>query len=855
MMNAVLRSVCALALILIPHGRALAQEEWVQGSTYDPAVPTIQEALGFAPPAQFTSFYETEKLLHRWAETSDRVKLVTYGEDYEGKKLYLLVVSSPENLAALDTHVANLGKLADPRKMRAGELAEIIDNTPASVMISTIDTSEASSVEAMQIIAYQLIAGEDARTRRIRDNILTYIIPVENPSARERYVAWYRTAQSNIPKSDPNAAEHTMPWGVGNDANHYLLDPNRDMVPLKLREGRAKVKMIREWRPQLALDIHEMGVDSPFFFPPYPEPYNTNLPNNWLQKWWNIYAQDMRKQFDDNGWLYFSGDSFGSPFLGMHTLYTQYHGMIGILFEQAAGSGGLVVERQNGTLLTLRDRVQHHVTGMMSYLDTTVTNRRDLHRDFHEFFKSSMNGVPGVSQKAYIFPPNEDPHKMAEFIDSLLAHGVEVERATQSFSVNQARGYYSNSASRQTFPAGSYIVSLRQPLSRLANALLEKEPHHSIPVFYDISVWALPYQYGIEGYWVDAAPQLSSEPVTEPLKLQGSVAGGRAGVAYVWPYRGALDAAAAYSLAEKGVNLYLHPGPFTIAGVSYKAAFMAPIQQNAESLHELVVAVAAEYPVRVQAVSTSYSSAGSDLGSGVLRPVGKPAVAVVTREGTNLNAWGSFHYFFDQMYRLPFTPITIETLTEADLRRYNTIIIPDGGQTVGRGGVRGKPYKWYFRDEGAKHLKTWVEQGGTLITIKGGTAFASSDESSIANVESRGVTRQTPGAIVKVDVKQRSPLTTGYPDSFHVLARNTRLFSAGEKARSVLSYSTADSLKIAGFLLPDDQKDLAASDFLITETVGKGRVIMFGEDPNLRNQWTHLHQLLFNAILFGPLVR
>src|SRR3546814_16603261 len=85
------------------------------------------------------------------------------------------------------------------------------------------------------------------------------------------------------------------------------------MVPLKMREGRAKVELIRNWRPELALDIHEMGADSTFFFPPYPEPYNTNLPNDTLKKWWEIYAQDMRQQFDARGWRYFSGDSFGPP--------------------------------------------------------------------------------------------------------------------------------------------------------------------------------------------------------------------------------------------------------------------------------------------------------------------------------------------------------------------------------------------------------------------------------------------------------------------------------------------------------------------------------------------------------------
>src|SRR3546814_12801158 len=108
--------------------------------------------------------------------------------------------------------------------------------------------------------------------------------------------------------------------------------------------------------------------------------------------------------------------------------------MIGILFEQGAGSGGLVIERQNGSLLTLRDRVQHHVTGIMSYLDTTVANRRELHRDFHAFFRSSLDGVPGVERKAYAFPPTDDPNKLSKFIHRLLP-----ERQSAGWGTSGAR--------------------------------------------------------------------------------------------------------------------------------------------------------------------------------------------------------------------------------------------------------------------------------------------------------------------------------------------------------------------------------------------------------------------------------
>lgn len=325
--------VLLLALLTAPIVPGAAND-WVPGATYDPRVPTISQVLGFEPGTRLTTFYETEKLLRAWAEAvPDRARLLEFGQDYEGKTLYHLVISSPENIRNLKQIRERWGRLADPRRLNGrAELDEIVRTTPASFLISTIDTTEASSVEAMQVIAYHLLAGTDPQTTRLLQNLVVHIVPVENPSARERYVAWYNAEMSVLPKSDPQASEHTMPWGVGNDTNHYHLDPNRDGVSMVLRETRAKARMMREWHPEVALDLHEMGVDSPFFFPPYPEPYNTNLPIDLLKKWWDIYAADLRAEFDRNGWRYFSLDAFGSPFLGMHTLYTQYLGAIGVLF-------------------------------------------------------------------------------------------------------------------------------------------------------------------------------------------------------------------------------------------------------------------------------------------------------------------------------------------------------------------------------------------------------------------------------------------------------------------------------------------------------------------------------------------
>jgi hypothetical protein len=618
-----------------------------------------------------------------------------------------------------------------------------------------------------------------------------------------------------------------------------------------MRETRAKAALMREWRPEVALDVHEMGVDSTFFFPPYPEPYNQNLPIETLNEWWELYASDLRKEFDQRGWRYFSGDAFGSPFLGMHTLYTQYLGAIGILFEQAAGEGGLVIERSNGSLLTLGERIQHHFTGAMSMLKVTAENRARRHRDYHEFFFSSLDGVPGFARKRYVFPPGDDPNRASDFVDKLLAHGIEVERASRAFSSSKAHDYFGAGPMTREFPAGSYIVSLSQPLSRLANAVLEKEPFHSVPSFYDVSVWALPYNYGVDGYWTEDEAPVETELVKAPPFVEGVVRGGPAKLAYAWPYRGNREAAAAFRMAADGFRLHLGSRSFRQNGAAFETSVVVFLQDNdGAAVHEYVPRLARDYGIEIHALDSGHPEEGPDLGSFGLYPVRPPSVAVLTRGGVDENAFGSFWFFFDQLYRLPFVPLPVEQLAEADLKRYTAIVVPDGGLRYTRFGTAGRPYSESIGAEGASKLTRWVEDGGTLLAIKGGVNWAS--EAGLTEVEPGGRTEQTPGAIVRVKVHRPTPLTLGFPEDFYVLSRNTLPFTARQERSRIVSFATED-LKVAGHLLEGDRDRIAGSDFLMLERRGEGRVVLFGEEPNLRCQWPVLHRLLFNAMLVGHL--
>ena len=59
-------------------------------------------------------------------------------------------------------------------------------------------------------------------------------------------------------------------------------------------------------------------------------------------------------------------------------------------YEQAGGGrGGLGVNIDNGSILTLTDRVAHHVTSGISTVEMTSLNAKKLIAEFEKFYKNN----------------------------------------------------------------------------------------------------------------------------------------------------------------------------------------------------------------------------------------------------------------------------------------------------------------------------------------------------------------------------------------------------------------------------------------------------------------------------------
>ena len=73
---------------------------------YNEDIQSPSEFLGYELGESFTLYANATAYFQHLAQSSDRVVMKSYGETYEGRKLYTVVISSPQNLATVSyTHL------------------------------------------------------------------------------------------------------------------------------------------------------------------------------------------------------------------------------------------------------------------------------------------------------------------------------------------------------------------------------------------------------------------------------------------------------------------------------------------------------------------------------------------------------------------------------------------------------------------------------------------------------------------------------------------------------------------------------------------------------------------------------
>ncbi|HSC25893.1 MAG TPA: M14 family metallopeptidase [Vicinamibacterales bacterium] len=871
-------------LTAVTHGQQ--PREWWPGTTYDPKIPTPASALGYEIGDYWTEHADMTAYMRRLEAASNRVKVFSVGRSIEKRELLLVAVSAPENIARLEDIRTAIVRLRDPRNTTPADARAIAKATPAIAWMNFAnDGNESAAFETAIQLAYHLAAGADETSRRILENVVTIVYPSHNPESHSRHVAWMRASAMGNP--DPAAQEHRGDWRMDTNNNHFQIDLNRDAVFLSQQETRVAVRELHRWNPVVFIDHH--GNPDRFFFPPWALPVNAQL-NPEARTWVEAYGRNIAAAFDRNAWTYFTRQVYDLHYPGYWDSYPALNGATGMTFEtDGGGSKGLAYRLPDGRITTLFDGVLRHFTGAMATLVTTAERREERLMALYDFRASGMAEAAREKVGQFVLVPGRDATRAADVVGLLLQHGIEVYRSTAAFTSPSAHDLRTDQGAKRGFDPGVYVVPAGQPQKRLLRTILDRETpleeaflkevraaktyNDSVGEgaprkpygFYDINAWSLPLAYGIEAYWTtDTVPVASLERVTaRPATAPGAPP--RAKFAYLFPWnsRGATRLVSA--LWKEKFQVALAREPFTLNGRAFPGGtVVVRTLTNPDTLHGRIAELAKTFEVDVAAADRAMVEAGRDLGDRTVVDLKVPKAVVVSEPPASSTAYGAIWFLLEEQYGVPFTAIKAQDLLSSDLTDYNVIVLPDG-QAGG--------YARVFGEEGVRRLRAWVENGGTLVAIKGAAAWASSERVNLTTARDKFAEPQTsdqdsgkpqgeprkvprridtvPGAFVDVAVDADHYLGTGIEGSIVALFRSNIVFTPSRRGARVATLHKERPL-VAGFAFDEALPHLASAPYAWDEPTGRGHVTLFADDPTFRTFLHAAHRLLLNAVLLGP---
>lgn len=839
-----------LFCLLFISANSSAQDYFLKtNGPFDDEIKSPESFLGYSIGSHQTRHDKLVAYFEYLGEVSDKAQLEVYGETFEKRPLIILTITNPSNLKKLDQLKKEHLKLTSPTE-------NDLDYENQLIFINLgygVHGNEPSSAEAAMLTAYTLVASKNEIIKNYLENAVVFIDPVINPDGRERNTQWVNMYKADPVVADPMDAEHNEAWPRGR-TNHYWFDLNRDWYLAINPESRGKLKWFHHWYPNVVTDFHEMGTNMTYFIEPGKANASKHpiMPKENYTKLIETFAKYFAEELDKIGSLYFSKEIFDDTYPGYGSSYSDIQGGLGLLFEQAS-SRGYLQERDRGKL-TFAFTIRNHYISSMTTLRAAIENKEMMLKYQHDFFKSSIENAKKSATKAYVFGDEYDKSRTMAFIDKLLLHQVKVYRLKEKLKIGE----------KNFSPDFAYIIPTEQPQYRIVQSAFETHNEYSDSVYYDASAWSLVNFYNMSYEPLTKVAALGEELNAENNKKTKSEVT-RSTYAYLTSYDDYFTPSFLYSLLERGVNVSSAFKPFTTVvenksmQFGYGSLVIAVQEQkiSEDSLYRAVTAASEKWKIEVNNVSTGFSQKGIDLGSSNIRTVQKPKAFMLIGDGVSSYEAGEIWHLMDTRVGMPITKVPIQNFKYLDINKYNVMIMVSGG---------------YEQLDSVRQqkLKSWINQGNTLITTRQASSWVIKnklvqDSLIIEDKNKKEVIRlnyvnarehigkkQVGGAIFEVDIDITHPLAFGYHNRKLPVYRNSNVWLKPSKNPYATVAKYTDDPHIDGFITDKNLNEfLKPSASLIVSKVGRGRVVMFADNPNFRSSFYGTNRLLLNAIFLG----
>jgi zinc carboxypeptidase len=799
-----------------------------------PNVPTPKAVLGdvAGAPGKLPYSADVYKYMRLLEKASPRVKVFSIGTTEEGREMIAVAIASESLLAKLDENRARLTKLADPRliNLNDAEADKLVDESfPIYYITGTIHSPETGAPTALMELAYRLAVDDSPYVKSIRDGMVTLITPIVEVDGRDRMVDVYNWHLAHPGENWPPL----LYWG------HYVAhDNNRDAMGLSLKLTRNVLNTYISWKPQVLHDLHESVpylYDNTIGDGPYNAWVDPILTDEWQLIGWNNVSE-MTK-FGMPG--VFAHGTFDTWSPGYLMFIAATHNGISRLYETFGNAGADTLVRtlspdeyqrtwykQNPPLprakWSQRNNNNYEQTAILISLDYFNKNSKLFLKNFYLKSKRSVEKPKTEGPAAYVFPADDSrPGNQAALLRLMQAQGCEVHRATAAFTVTmkkkatpRARGTSSptptpasspakkDETESRTFPAGTYLVRMDQPYSRIADALLDyqywspRDPQTSV---YDDTGWTFGEVSNVQVVRVTDVKALDApmEKVNGEVQSPGGIKGhgGDGGTLYAINQNADNNLVTLRFRLKNSASFEVTEEPFEVAGQKFnRGSFLVRIRDGREFEKALAdLGVTAWILVEPPKVKT--------------HALKLPRIAIM-HTWLNTQDEGWWRLAFDQM-GVAFDYISTQDVAkDPDLnKKYDVIVFGPGNGNMnaviqGRP-MYGNPIPWKTTPQtpnigkidstddirpglgwtGLMNLQNFVRRGGVLIGADDSASFA------VQAGFTPGVSIQSPtrlraiGDILKTRmVDAASPIAYGYGDTLSVYCFNGPIFNVSNVA-------------------------------------------------------------------------
>jgi hypothetical protein len=752
----------------------------------DARVPSPDKVLGYAvgTPGKLTHTKDLHRYYRELERTSPRVKVFTAPEkSEEGREQLLVAVGDEAAIARLGRYKEITARLADPRGLSDTEAQKLVGEGKVFYWASgSIHSPETGSPEMLMELAYRLAVEESPFIQAIRKNVVVLITPVLEVDGRDMMVDLYNYRTANPTRTVPPLVY----WG-----KYVAHDNNRDGLGMALALTRNMMKTFLEWHPAILHDLHE---SVPFLYTSTGTgPYNAWLDPIVVDEW-QILAyheiEEMTKRGVPGVWTHGFYDGWAPNYM---FYVANGHNAVGRFYETFGNGGADTMDRTvraeaqrdwfrpNPPLprvkWSLRNNVNMQESAILFAMHFVSENKERFLQNFYLKSKRSVAKAANEGPAAYVLPADDPrPVEAADAVNLLRLMGVEVHTAKGDFSIGE-----------QKFAAGSYVVRMDQPYSRMADMLLDTQFYNvSDPRPYDDTGWTLGAMRNVKTVRVTdkSILQVPMTLLSADAAVRGRVVG--SGPNYVINHN-TDNTLATLRFRLSDVRMSAAEEAFRAGERQFNAgSFVIKSEGNPSDLRQRLEASVTELGLTAYAFDKPPTVKTHEMSV--------PRIAIV-HSWINTQNEGWYRIEFDR-YRVPYTYISDQVLrTTPSLReRFDVIIYPPVGgsaqQVVAGLPVRGDPVPWKQSEltpnfgtspdqtedmrggmglVGLNNLQRFVEEGGLFVAVTS-NARIPIDYGMVSGVAVRDTTQlQARGSIYNATFTDRkSPIAYGYGEQLPV---------------------------------------------------------------------------------------